>query len=277
MIRLALLVLLAAVPLRAQEASEDVDARLTEFKGSVTVFTSEDPEGAPGEKDMPLDAGDRIKTAADSSAEVSFNSGGSVISLRSYTDFTLTQPRRADSVLTLNLGSLLAKINALSGRLRVKTPTAVAAVRGTEFGVEIPEENADETHVAVFDEGSVEVHTADETGSPETLIANQETKVSRGQRPAASYQLKRLVRHRQYVRTMRKRASWLRKNWKTLSPEKRRELRKKSIERLRQNREKMRVRLKQRGEERKERRKTRVPDDKMEKRRQRIREGLRNP
>lgn len=275
MIRSVLIFLMACSTLQAQESAGDVDARLTEVKGSVTVYTAEDPDGSPGEKDMPLEAGDRVKTDADSSAEISFDEGGSVIMLRPLSHFALTQPQRQDSILTLSLGSLLAKINALSGRLRVKTPTAVAAVRGTEFGVEIPEENAEETHVAVFDEGKVEVNTPDETGPAELLIANQETKVGRGTRPMAAYQLKRLVRHRSNVRSMRKRAQWLRKNWKSLAPEARHALRKKSLERMRGKREKLRERIKKNSEERRERKRERPSDEKMEKRRQRIRERIR--
>lgn len=234
----------------AQDAA-DWDARLGAVKGEVTVYSGGDEDGAAGEEGMPLDAGDRVVTAEGASAEVVLD-GGSLITLREGSDFKIQSAAKADSVFTLTLGSLLAKIQKLGEqRMRIKTTTAVAAVRGTEFGVEV--EDQDNTHVGVFDEGKVEVNTADEAGTPELLISNQETKVSKGLRPMHAYQLQRFMRHRALMRGHGRRLAAIRRSWKALPPQQRMELRKKALERMRERRKEMlerREKLRDKGKER---------------------------
>ena len=125
------LIVVAGLPiLSLAQAETDYEARLTEAKGEVTVFTADEPEGVPGGAGMPLLPGDKVKTGEDGSAEIAL-SGEHCISLRSRSELTLSNLRRADSELSLALGSLLAKVQSLAGGLfRVRTPSAVAAVRG---------------------------------------------------------------------------------------------------------------------------------------------------
>jgi len=237
--RICFIAALAAAPVRAGEpaapAEDEYEARLTEARGDVTVFTAESPEGAPAAAGLPLAAGDRIQTGAESSAEIGF-SGEHCVSLRSNSEFTMASLRRGDAQLQLAGGSLLADIRArLGGSFRVRTPAAVAAVRGTQFGVEVASANPEETHVGVFDEGEVEVAGA--TGPPEVLKANQETMVRRGSRPLAAYQLKRFARRRQFMRALRKRTLALRKSWRAMTPQRRQELRLRLRELRQQRRE----------------------------------------
>ncbi len=276
--------LLAAMALvlaacRAQDApggqAQEWEARLTEAKGEVTVWTSDgDPGGMPGEEGAPLEVGDRVRTGKDGSAEIAFE-GDSIVTLRPNSEIRIADARRGRVEIAAARGGLLAKIQkalGMGGGFRVRTPTAVAAVRGTEFAVEIEDGSGGETHVGVFDEGEVEV--SDAAGGPsERLIANQETVVRRGQRPAAPYQLKRLMKHRRYVRGMGRRAAYLRKNWKALSPDQRRKLRGQWRERAGEQTRRRREKLERQQQRRQERAKPASQDrEKMEKRRQRIRE-----
>lgn len=273
------LAFLAALPLRGQESGEEWDARLTDVSGTVTVFSagSADPEGNAGEKDMPLEPGDRVVTGEDSTAEVSLE-GDSLISLRSNSNFTLTNTRRADTQFRLEAGSLLAwlKASLLSeggGRKwRVHTPTAVAAVRGTQFAVEVSEEGGPGTHVGVFDEGKVDV-SEESTGQTETLLNNQETRVLRGRRPEAAYVLKRFKRQRGFVRGMGRRGQALKKAWKRLPPDQRRRLRQEMIKKGGERRKERLERLKEKRKKRRAQAHDRAPrpdQEKMEKRRQKI-------
>lgn len=241
---------LVAAPALAQDAA-DWDARLGTVKGEVTVYSSEgDQEGASGEDGMPLEAGDRVVTAEGASAEVVLD-GGSLITLRESSDFKVEATTKNDSVFSLAVGSLLAKIQKLGEqRMRVRTGTAVAAVRGTEFGVEI---EGEQTHVGVFDEGKVEV-TAAEGGPAELLIANQETRVARGAKPLSAYQLQRLMRHRALMRGHGRRLAAIRKQWRALTPAQRLELRKKTQERLRERRRALLEKRKQGADKRNDRR-----------------------
>jgi hypothetical protein len=225
-------------------AADDYEARLTSVKGEVTVIIADDPDGVPGVAEVPLVAGDRIKTGADGVAEVTF-SGQHCVYLRPQSELTITSVQKGGCVLALAVGSLLAKIQALTGgTFQVSTPEAVAAVRGTEFGVEVPADNPGQSHVGVFDEGKVEV--SGRTGAPELLQSNQETMVARGSRPLAAYQLKRFARHRQFMRAWRKRVAAVRKAWRSLSAQQRQQKRGQLLQRMRQMRQQRFQKIKQR-------------------------------
>ncbi len=227
----------AAQGQEAAASGDEWDARLMDFRGEVQIYAAGEDKPLPPEKGMPLSDGDRVVTGNDSSVELSLD-GGSLIRLSAHSDFTLMSGKRNQTQLRLAFGTLLAKIGRLlaSQSLAVQTPTALAAVRGTEFGVEIDRDNPEESHVGVFDEGRLEVRG--QSGLPETLIGGQETKVARGQPPLRPYQLERLSKHRSFMRTaMRQRLQNLRKGWRALSPSARHALREKTISRLREHRE----------------------------------------
>lgn len=228
------LLLAAAVPAFAQEGNWD--ARLGSVSGDVTVHPADGSPETSGEDGMPLEEGDRISVAEGGSAEVALD-GGSLITVREKSEFKIEKTGKADSWFSLTAGALLAKIQKLgTQRLRVRTPTAVAAVRGTEFGVEVDEAGA--SHVGVFDEGKVEV-TGEQGGTPELLISNQETSVAKGAAPRHAAQLQRFISHRSQMRGHGRRISALKAKWKALPPDQRREMRKKMMERMRENRKKM--------------------------------------
>jgi hypothetical protein len=154
----------------------------------------------------------------------------------------------------------------------VRTATAVAAVRGTEFGVEV---DGDETHVGVFDEGKVDV-SGEGGAAPELLIANQETRVAKGGKPLHAYQLQRLMRHRALMRGHGRRLAAIRKNWKSLPADQRQELRKKALERMKERRKRLQEKRKQGVERRNERRGPGEQQRKDREKRERLRNKIRN-
>lgn len=222
-----------AAPARAQE--ETWDARLAAVTGDVSVQPADGSPEVSGEADMPLQEGDTIVVAEGGSAEVALD-GGSLITVRENSEFKLEKTAKNDSTFFLKLGSLLAKIQKLGPqRLKVRTSSAVAAVRGTEFGVEV---DGDDSHIGVFDEGKVEV-TGASGGTPELLISNQETSVVKGAGPGRAEQLKRFMAHRAQMRGHGRRLGLIKAKWKALPPGQRIEIRKKFMERMRENRKKM--------------------------------------
>ena len=222
------LALSAALPLfvSAQpQPPEDstVDARIVKTQGDVLVYYHDAPEEAvAAEEEDPLEAGDRVQTGLKSRAEVGLD-GESVIELGANSDFEVTSLAPADQKFAMSVGSFVAKIKSLiSGRMSVLTPTAVAAVRGTEFGVDVDEDNR--THVGVFDEGRVAVQN--ERGEGEQLLeANHETSVGSGERPGRPSALRRFVQRRRHILRMRKRLTALRGRWRTMAREERVNLR----------------------------------------------------
>ena len=239
--------LAAALPLRAQDG--DWDARLGAVSGDVTVVAADGSPEASGEEGMPLEEGDRVVVGEGGSAEVALD-GGSLITVRGGSDFKLEETSKGESSFFLSAGSLLAKIQKLGSiRLRVRTHTAVAAVRGTEFGVET---DGTESHVGVFDEGKVEVSRPD-GGRAETLISNQEISVGKGAEPLRAVQIKRFIAHRAAMRGHGRRLAAIKAKWKALPPEQRIEMRKKFLERMREHRRKFiekRAAIRQKADER---------------------------
>lgn len=223
-----------------EEGSEPVDAvidgRLTEIEGEVLLFPHADPQtGLEAEVGAPLEEGDRIRTGLDSRAEIGLD-GEHVIELGPRSEFVLARLDRKEPVFTLGLGSLLAKLRSslfgsAGGRAEIRTPTAVAAVRGTEFAVEYDEAGEARTHVGVFDEGQVAVQGLG-AAAPEVLLeGNQELSVSRGAVPGQARPLERFLQRRQRVAHIRERVRSLRRAWRGMPPRRRGELRRSFLRR----------------------------------------------
>ncbi len=251
---LSLVLLLLALPLRAEDPpdADDWSPRVTAVTGDVTVFEKGSDEGLPAEAETPLEDGDRIETGDDGKAEVALEPD-SVIELGGKTSFTVGSTAREASWFALDLGSFVAKLRSFAqgrSRLEVRTPTAVAAVRGTEFGLEVDEDGA--TDIGVYDEGQVAV-TASEGGGGETVLgAQNELTLRRGEPAGKPHALKRLKARRERLVRLRDRRAQLRKGWRRLPPEERRALRQRwqqtMRERLKRMPPKQRQRLKKRAQ-----------------------------
>lgn len=89
--------------------------------------------------------------------------------------------------LELSAGELLCKFEAMltGATMEISTPTAIAGVRGTEFGVS---GNQNTTQVGVLS-GTVEVKSATVEAAPVIVGFQQKTLVYKGQPPKAAEQL----------------------------------------------------------------------------------------
>ena len=226
--------LAAAAPARAQDGGSDHwDARITNVTGTVVVHPADGSTEVDADADMPLEQGDRVVTSAGATAEIALD-GGSLMTLSENSDFTLENTQKSASIFSLSLGSLLAKIQKLGTQsLSIRSPTSVAAVRGTERGLHHVEaaagvdgDEADvegdggQSHVGVFDEGRVEVQGSS-GGRPEVLTPNQETSVARGQVPMRATPLRRFAGRREAMRARVRRLESVRRNWRPLSADQR--------------------------------------------------------
>lgn len=237
-IRLAAqLALAASAPCLAQEPAapgpQALQAQITAIEGHALVFYAEQPEqGVPAEVGLPLDPGDRVQSEERSRVEISLE-GDSVVELGPLSELSLTRLESRETVLSLASGALWAKVQELlrasGGQLRVETPTAVAAVRGTEFAVE--HDAREGTRVGVFDEGRVEV-SEPSGGAAAALGPNQELL---GVAPGRAWRRPQALRHfqggRRRIESLRRRAAFLKRSWKPLPPAKRREFRQQAFRR----------------------------------------------
>jgi hypothetical protein len=212
----------------SQSQSQDWDARLKVVSGVVMIKTvdTEDWNKVTGE--VPLEPNDSVKTSADGQAEIYLDDKG-VVSLNSNTELEISSLDQEDSVLSLSFGSLVAKIKHFLNekqKFKVRTPSAVCAVRGTEFAVEYSKMSK-ESGVGVFDEGRVAVTQADEsgpTGEEYLLEKNSEILFDPARKRFRSVPLSRLGRHRGVMTGVRKRLAGL-KGWKPRTPSRRAALR----------------------------------------------------
>ncbi|MFA5139113.1 MAG: FecR domain-containing protein [Elusimicrobiota bacterium] len=237
-----ILALLLSSPALAQ--TPEWDARITEVEGTQAyVYPDGGEEGVPAEVGTPLEPGDRVSTGKKSQVEVALDPD-SLFEIGPTSTFTVDKPEEEGLFAQLSLasGRLMAKImkTALTRRFRVRTPTAVASVRGTEFGVEVGDDG--ETHVGVFDEGSLGVRP-DEEGVSETMLGpGEETRVRLAgkselvERDGARYlkvgELRRLKKGRERIRKLLGRLERIREGWTRMEPRQRAETRRNIRERI---------------------------------------------
>ncbi len=219
----------------SQAQSQSWDARLKVVAGTVMVKTADAGEWSRVTGEMPLDHGDQLKTGADGQAELLFDDKG-VVALTRNTELELSSLDQEESVLSLSVGALVAKFRHFLNskqNLQVRTPSAVCAVRGTEFAVE-HSQLGKETAVGVFDEGRLAVSLSGEEGGQPgqeyVLEKNTEMVLSPGQKRLRALPLSRLNRHRGGLLKARKRLESL-KGWKPLSAARREEMRERALKR----------------------------------------------
>ena len=130
-------------------------------------------------------SGDSLRTAARSTANLVVPDRAASFHIKAKTRFRLAQIRPG-VLIDVERGSLRAVFGKLpEGEDRdrlVTTPSAVLAVRGTDFGVEV-KKNGD-TSVVVF-EGSVEVRDPGGDGQVVRVQAGQWTRIRTGRAPSA--------------------------------------------------------------------------------------------
>lgn len=131
--------------------------------------------------------GDRLRTALNSRVELQMPDG-SVIKINENSMFDVKEIKTAENEqsdrqsFTLWVGSLFAKFQKIVEQRQsreIETPSAVVAVRGTEFDLQVDRQQT--TVVRVYD-GKVSLRS--KTVSGEVLVGvNQESKVERGKPP----------------------------------------------------------------------------------------------
>ena len=215
-----------------QAQAESWDARLKVLSGTVMVKTVDNDNWVAVTGEMPLDPNDMVKTSADGLADIYLDDKGAM-SLGRNTELEVSSLDQTDTVFMINFGSLSAKIKHFLNdkfKFEVRTPSAVCAVRGTEFAVEYSQLGKDTT-AAVFDEGRLSVRPVDESGKDNqeyTLEKNTELSFGPSQRRFHPVPVSRMARHRGEITMLRTRLAAL-KNWKPRSAERRAALRERAL------------------------------------------------
>ena len=159
---------------------------LSILTGSANVITAGNCNVQPGTDGMTLNAGDRVKSLPDSTALLTFFDG-STLALESDTDIEIEQLELGDNQQTITIllkqwtgktWSHVVKMVDRGSHYEIKTPSAVALVRGTQFLTEVDEVGA--TKVLTV-EGLVSVSAQ---GEEIFLPVGQQTEVDPGTPPS---------------------------------------------------------------------------------------------
>jgi hypothetical protein len=226
-----------------QDQGLNWDARLKSVSGTVSVKSAGSDTWSllDAGVEMPLNSEDSLKTGSDGTAELYLDDKG-VFYINRNSELEVTSIDQSDTSLALKLGSLAAKVkHFLSDRfkMQVRTPSAVCAIRGTEFAVEFSQLSK-ESGVAVYDEGRLAVTPVDDSGTPGqeyTLEKNTELVFNAAQKRIHPVPLSRMLRHRSQFSGLRARLLELKKNWKKISPAERAQLRDRALKRRVQRKE----------------------------------------
>lgn len=173
----AALLLAAASPFA--HAADNV-AVIIKLKGSVECLAPASSGWTSATAGQVLPAGTRVKTGSDGLAMVKFLADGSMMRLRPGTDLTIAgegEEKRGGA--KVSVGAVLFDVNKPLRRegFTVKTPTAVATVKGTRFWVRVAD---DGRTVVVCIEGTVSVRNGatgeeEETAGGRTAVVDGET------------------------------------------------------------------------------------------------------
>lgn len=123
-------------------------ATITRVEGTVLKKIGSQNIWSLANKGDVLDSGDSLRTKENSYAELRF-SDGSIVKVSENTEVSIYK-----DYLSLAIGYIRLYITKLFPNFEVRTPSAVAGVRGTEFSVEVLE---DQTTIVTVYEGEVDV------------------------------------------------------------------------------------------------------------------------
>lgn len=178
--RALLLALLLLSP--AARAAAGETGCVYDLKGGVQVVKAGRPGGFAASKGLPLSEGDSLKTGAGAWCELLFKDG-TFIKLEENSETAFETLKASSEERTFSFSFLKGKALWMAARLKgkmtsrfsVRTPSAVCAVRGTDFTIAVS--TSGETSVGLF-EGKVAVQGG---AAEKELLAGGEASVAGGE------------------------------------------------------------------------------------------------
>jgi hypothetical protein len=160
------------------------EGKATFVMGEVLMRCSQETVWEPVELDDPIPPESWIRTGADGALEITFEDGSACM-LKPESSLKVTKARKRGvhyffRDFFLEMGRIITRLQKAVGgesRFNVRTPSATAAARGTEFRVSADRRR--DTRVEVL-EGTVD---AANRGRPVTLAEGEGTIIRRGMRP----------------------------------------------------------------------------------------------
>jgi len=142
---LAVLIFTAAVI----TAETNKEMFISESYGSVMIKKSGTSEFVPVKKDMQLAINDAIKTGKNSYCEIAFDKEmETMVSIKENSLLVINKAsidsmsNKEETLLDLQSGSVMTKVKKLTteaSQFKIKTPTSIVGVRGTNFEIKVVE------------------------------------------------------------------------------------------------------------------------------------------
>ena len=151
-------------------------ARFGRVTGEAQILPQGAADWLDAEPGLPIETGDQIRVGDDGEAELSIAANALWVA-QNNSHLIVGHHAGQDGRLTLTQGGLIGKVNPMNGRTgdwRFETPTAVCAVRGTEFILVYGEDAGTQLGVV---KGVVEMRPAEsatESLPPVLVYANEE-------------------------------------------------------------------------------------------------------
>ncbi len=171
----------------APAAAEEFYCEVLDVEGTVTMTRASDDAKALQEGDL-LQVDDAVNVGADSYVDISYDKDWSNVT-RVEESSKIVIRSIHPTTIDLEEGGVYAKLKSLpkDSTFEVKTPTAIASVRGTEYRTTVI---GGETEIYNLSESNVYVYSFDEAGSrqesPVILTNSQKTQIiQRGHSPSA--------------------------------------------------------------------------------------------
>jgi len=164
----------------AAEQVEAFTAKLFTAKGTVEYLKNGTATWVAVKAPFMLEVGDQVKTGPKSKAEI-YIKYGSKVRLGAETTFVISKVSPQENGVEVIRGKMQAWIRKFAGRgFSVRTPSAVCAVRGTVFGVDVSE-----TGQTTWDLFSGSIQIADNRNRTVDMVPNQRLEVSQAEGAAA--------------------------------------------------------------------------------------------
>lgn len=195
------------------------DIRVERVSGDVEVISAgEEKTKLYDNYQYPLEAGDSLKVGYDGEANIYINNYG-LIKVTRNSEIEVIETS-GESVFSLLYGAIISKIEKLARKssLKIKTPSAVCGVRGTQFAIE-HNKLSGESVFGVIDEGEIEVYPGEEENENNLykVSKNQEITITPSAKRYKITNLSRLIRHRAKILEIRKRLAQHKKSWRAFN------------------------------------------------------------
>jgi len=183
--------------------ASDLETHFLLIQGRVTVGKKNQPgtEFTAVKPGAPLQTGDEIRTGPAGEARLLLD-GRSIIDLGPDSDLTLESLTFQQSILHLEIGTLVAKIKRRldTQQMQFNTVDGVVLIRGTEFAI-VRDVSDGPTRIGVFSEGHLDIRTS---AGEIHMGPREETEILKGasSNPPAR-PMKYLLKLRQKMRSVR--------------------------------------------------------------------------